>query len=218
MEFACLFTIEGGRDPIGPGIVRAFDAHGQKAGKAVAPNILQLGRDKASKLMRQAEDAALIRQIREDLREERKQTQVNRLLSASERDAFGWYRQEVPDQKLRSVLCGSNRGKDPTRESDKLVVCFKADDGRYHVAEESWDGSWSAPDADGHRERVGVDLDPLPFTFHDEHEAQRAIVFAAKAGELERFADREDATHLHRIADRLQVWERDGNDMKQIFG
>ena len=218
MEFACLFTVIGGRDPIGPGIVRAFDAHGQKPGQAVAPNLLQIGRDKASKLMARARDAAAIRQIREDQREEGKQMQVNRLMAAVDRDAFGWYRQEVPDQKLRSVLCGSNNGKDPTRESDSLVVCFKADDGRYHIAEETWDGSWSAPDADGYRERVGVNLDSLPITFHDEHEAQRALIFAAKAGELERFADREDATHMHRIAARLRVWEHQGQDRKQIYG
>lgn len=218
MEFACLFTVEGGRDSIGPGIVHAFNAHGCKPGKAVAPNILQLGRDKASKLMRRADDAALIRQIREDQREERKQMQVNRLMGAVARDAFGWYRQEVPDQRLRSVLCGSNNGKDPSVQSDKLIVCFKGDDGRYQVGEETWDGSWSTPDADGYREREGVDFDPAPVTFHDEHEAQRAVMFAAKAGELERFADREDATHMHRIADRLLVWEHMGQNRKEIFG
>ncbi|KKK72102.1 hypothetical protein LCGC14_2907250, partial [marine sediment metagenome] len=158
MEYACLFTVIGGRTLIGPGIVRAFDRHGQKPGEAVAPNMLQIGRDKASKLMARARDAEAIRQIREDLREERKQTQVNRLMSAAGRDAFGWYRQDVPDQKLRSVLCGSNNGKDPSRESDSLVVCFKAGDGRYYVAEETWDGSWSAEDRDGHRDRVGVDV------------------------------------------------------------
>lgn len=218
MEFACLFTVIGGRDPIGPGIVRAFDMHGRRPGKAVAPNILQIGRDKASKLMAKARDAEAIRQIREDQREERKQLQVNRLMAAIDRDAFGWYRQEVPDQKLRSVLAGSNNGKDPTRESDNLVVCFKGDDGRYHVAEETWDGSWSNADEHGHRERVGVNLDSLDITFHDEHEAQRALVFAAKAGELERFADREDASHFHRIAARLRAWEHQGQDRKQIYG
>jgi len=76
MEYACLFTIVGGREVIGPGIVRAFDMHGRKPGKAVTPNLLQIGRDKAGKLMAQAVDAAAIRQIREDLREEKKQTQV----------------------------------------------------------------------------------------------------------------------------------------------
>ena len=68
MEYACLFTIVGGREVIGPGIVRAFDMHGRKPGKAVTPNLLQIGRDKAGKLMAQAVDAAAIRQIREDLR------------------------------------------------------------------------------------------------------------------------------------------------------
>lgn len=218
MEFACLFTIVGGREPIGPGIVRVFDMHGQRPGKAVSPNLLQIGRDKASKLMAQAQDAAAIREIREDQREEKKQMQVNRLVSASDRDSFGWYRQEVPDQKLRSVLCGSNNGKDPTRESDSLVICYKSDDGRYHIAEEQWDGSWSGDKGEGYREREGVSLDELPFSFHDEHEAQRAIVFAAKAGELERFSDREDATHMHRIADRLRAWEHQGKDRKEIYG
>jgi len=224
MEYACLFTIVGGREVIGPGIVRAFDMHGRKPGKAVTPNLLQIGRDKAGKLMAQAVDAAAIRQIREDLREEKKQTQVNRLMSAVARDAFGWYRQEVPDQSLRSILVGSNGDHDPTRESDSLVVCYKSDDGRYHIAEETWDGEWSEEDADGSRERIGVDLDPLldekerEITFHDEHEAQAAITFAAKGGELERFADREDATHMHRIADRLRAWEKRGQDLKQTYG
>lgn len=217
MEFACLFTVIGGQKVIGPGTARVFDMHGKMPGEAVAPNLLQIGRDKASKLMARAQDAAAIRQIREDQREEGKQKQVNRLISAVERDAFGWYRQEVPDQKLRSVLCGSNNGKDPTVESDALVICFKADN-VYHVGEERWDGGWSEPDADGYRERVGVTLDLLEISFYDEHEAQRAFMLTAKAGELERFADREDATHKHRIAKRLRAWECEGQDMKELYG
>ena len=38
-------------------------------------------------------------------------------------------------------------------------------------------------------------------------------------GELERFADdREDATHMHRIAARLRAWEHGGKDLKEIYG
>ena len=218
MEFACLFTVIGGEKLIGPGIIRAFDRHGCIPGKAVAPNELQIGRDKAAKLMAQANDAAHARQIREDQREERKQNQVRNLLAATDRNAFGWFRQEVPDQKLRSVLCGSNNGSDPTRKSSALVVCYKEDDGRYHVAEETWDGAWSAPDTLGHRERIDVDIAPLPITFNDEKEEHAAIMLAAKSGELERFAGRKDDIHLQRIAARLRTWEHQGHDMIKTYG
>lgn len=217
MEFACLFTVIGGRAPIGPGSIRAINMHGQEAGKAVAPNLLQIGRDKAAELMARAIDAEQIRQVREDQREEKKQNQVQAIMAATDRDLLGWRRQEVPDQKLRSVLCGSNAGKDPTRESQSLVICYK-EDGRYRVAEETWDGSWSDADADGHRERVGVSLDSLPISFHDEKEAQGSVIFHAKAGGLERFEDRRDDTHRKRIAARLRSWESHGTDMKQTYG
>lgn len=216
LEFACLFTVVGGQAPIGPGSIRAIDMHGKEPGKAVAPNLLQIGRDKAAELMARAIDAEQIRQIREDQREEKKQSQVQAIMAATERDAFGWRRQDVPDQKLRSVLCGSNAGKDPTRESQSLVICYK-ENGRYIVAEETWDGSWSEPNDTGHRERIGVELAPLPVSFHDESEAQTAVVFAAKIGELDRFADRLDPAWVGRFAARTAEWDRAGDDMKARY-
>lgn len=248
LEFLCAFRIVGGLDSIDQdAVIRVYDSDGNRvaltttatvteeciehrmfgaevgavveSSAAVVPDILLgIGRDKASLLMRSAADAEARRQILENLRDAKRQAQVSALLVATRRNAFGWYRQEMPDQNLRSILLGSNNGKDPTSESDSLVVCFKTDDGRYHVAEETWDGSWSEPDKDGFRERVGVQISELPITFHDEHEAQRAVVFAAKAGQLERFEDRRDASHMHRIAARLRAWEHEGQDFKKIYG
>ena len=59
-----------------------------------------------------------------------------------------------------------------------------------------------------------MDLDPLPLTFFDEKEAQTAIVYAAKMGELPRFEDRKDATWTARFASRTRAWEHAGDDMK----
>lgn len=218
VEFACLFTIIGGRTAIGPGVVHAVDQHGRPVGKAVAPNIMDMvDRSDIAKISARWNDVEQIAAVKERQREERKQMQVNRLMCAVDREAFGWYRQEVPDQTMRSVLVGSNNGKDPTLKSDALLVCYRGEDGRYHVSEERWDGSWSLPDQDGHRERVGVNLDSLPITFHDEHEAQTAITFAAKMGELPRFENRIDHQWVARFAERTQRWDRNGVDMKATY-
>lgn len=224
LEFASLFTVVGGRAKIGDAIVRAFDCNGRRPRSAVAPRILDIERDKASKLMAKARDAAAIRRAKEKLRQEQKQSQIDDLLTAYEHNLFVWRRQEVPDQKLRSVLVGSNAGKDPTRESDSLVICFKADDGRYYIGEETWHGGWSTADGNGFRERIDVCIDVLQnddgtlLTFADESEAHRAIKLAAHMGELERFEDQKSADYVRRHADRLRIWHHDDHDMKRIYG
>jgi len=224
LEFASLFTVLGGRAKIGDGIVRAFTCDGRRPGPAVAPRILDIERDKASKLMAKARDAEAIRRAKEKLRTEQKQALIDDLLTAYEHNLFVWRRQEVPDQRMRSVLIGTNQGKDPTRESDSLVICFKADDGRYYVGEEKWSGEWSAPDDNGHRERIGVHVELYeesdsndPQTFADESEAHRAIKLAAHMGEHERIEDQQNADYVRRFADRLRIWHRGDHDMKKIY-
>jgi len=240
LEFACLFTVEGGRDKIGDAFVRAVDRFGRRPGKPVAPRILDIERDKASKLMAYADDAETLRLLRMGLRDERSQRQSAKLLSAFERNAVGWYRQDVPDQTQRSILMGTNGG-DPERSSDGTVVCFKLDSetagqydlpecGKYAIAREYWDGGWSVPDADGHRERVGVSLDVLEhdghvLTFRDKDEAQRAFMLAIDEctssedddDPMSEFSDIRDAGRIESQARKLRVWERNGTDMKALY-
>ena len=184
---------------------------------AVAPRILGMDRGKVAVLAARWLDVEAIAEARERLREVKKQKQVADILAATDRQSFGWYRQEVPDQPKRSILVGSNNGKDPTSESDSLVVCYKETDGRYYLAEERWSGAWSAPDKDGYRERVNVVLDRLQIAFHDEEEAQRSFMLAAKSGDIPRFEERKDCRHKQSIAGRLRVWEHEGIDVKALY-
>lgn len=213
VEYGTTFLVRGGRQHLEGCSWVAFDRDGNQPGKPVVHNLLSITRDKASKLMAYAATAEAIRVIRENMREERKQMQVNRILQAHDTGRLKWLRQEVPDQQMRSVLVGSSDAN-PADRSEDLVVCFRDSSGRYVIATETWTGEMSAPYDDGARMRVGVDLDIMEgASFHDESEAQRAFMFAVRMGEMPGF-DETDPAFAARMADRLRSWEHCGRDMK----
>lgn len=237
-EFQGLFTVEGGREKIGDIRYTAIDRCGKRAGIkfgrehgiAVAPSILDIGRDKASKLMEQAADAVAIRDARERMRGERLAKRVNRLLAAHDRGAVGWYRQEVPDQNQRTILMGTNHGKDPLIESAGMVVAVKTEDGDHLIGREFWSGGWSVPDSNGQRERLGVtmdyvDDDGVPKSFYSKKEAESALLFAVDEGatltfgsgvELA-FGEIQNHDRIEAQARRLKAWEKNGVDMKEAY-
>ena len=249
-EFQGLFTVEGGREKIGDIRYTAIDRCGKRAGIkfgrergiAVAPSILDIGRDKASKLMEQAADAVAIRDARERMRGERLAKRVNRLLTAHNRGAVGWYRQEVPGQEQRTILMGTNHGKDPLIESAGMVVAVKTEDGNHLIGREFWTGGWSAPDSNGQRERIGVVVDfagdppklddngkpkdeGTPFSFHSKKEAESALLFAIDEGAKLEFVSGaklefgEIRTHdrIEARARKLKSWTKNGVDMKETY-
>jgi hypothetical protein len=218
MEFMDLFLVRGGEIHFEPGMyVQAVDRHGRKPGRPVVDRILQIGRDKAAELMRNGDDAAAIRQRREDRREILSQRQMLRRLEAEARKAYLWCREDhMPDQVKRSVLTSTNKIKDPTMGSDGQIVCYKVDD-RYYVAAEYWPGTWSAPDADGFRERIDVTLDVLETSFHDEKEAHATINLMAQSGRDIRFGDRQNPRAMQAKAARLREWKVGDVDLKKIY-
>lgn len=237
-EFQSLFAVEGGHKKIGDIQHKAINRFGRRPGVkfggvyglAVAPSILDIERDKASKLMAQAADAVAIREARERMREERLAKRVNRLLSAHDRGAVGWYSQVVPDQDQRTILMGTNHGKDPLVESAGIIVTVKTEDGDHLIGREFWTGGWSAPDENGQRERLGVAVDYLddegaPLSFHSKKEAQDALLFAIDEGatltfesgvELD-FKEIQNHDRIEARASRLKSWEKNGVDMKEAY-
>jgi len=213
IEFATTFLIPGGREVLEGCRWVAFDRNGNQPEQPICHKWLSIGRDKASKLMAYAAQAEAIRRIRERMREERSQLQVQRILDAHDRGTLAWRAQRgVSDQQMRSILVGSS-DSDPTVKSDGLVVCYRTDSGHYQIATETWDGQWSEPDEDGVRHRIGVTLDPMDVVFIDERNAQRGFMLAVRSGEMPGF-DQVDPAYVRYMADRLRHWEHDGTDMK----
>lgn len=207
VEYGAVFLVRGGHWHIGECLWVARDSQGNAPSSPVVDAILGITRDEASNLMAFADTARAIREIREQLREERKQVQVARILQAHDRGVLSWQRQEVPDQEVRSVLVGSSKVC-PEAGSDSLVVCFRKD-GRYQIATETWNGEMSLE-----HERVGVSLEVMEgVSFHDEKEAHRAFMMAIRMGEQPGF-DAPDPAFAGRMSDRLLSWEHDGRDMK----
>ncbi len=249
-EFQSLFAVEGGHKKIGDIQHKAINCFGKRPGIkfggvygiAVAPSILDIERDKASKLMAQAADAVAIREARERMREEGVAKRVNRLLSAHDRGATGWYRHEVPDQDQRTILMGTNHGKDPLIESAGMIVTVKTETGDHLIGREFWTGGWSAPDENGQRERLGVVVDfagdppkldengkpkdnGWPSSFHSKKEAQAALLYAIDEGAKLEFVSgakldfKEIQSHdrIEARASRLKAWEKNGVDMKEAY-
>ncbi len=216
-EFALLFTVEGGRESIGPGQVLAMDSLGQKVGVAIAPRLQSLDRGTVAIMSSHWEDVAAIAAVREKIREDRSQMQYQRLMEAYANQKVGWYRQDVPDQEQRSILMGTNHGKDPTLETQRAVVCYKVDD-HYVVSAETWSGGWSERDADGNRKRLGVDPDVLEgITFHSKKEAQEALLYAIDEGQMPEWLDLANADRMVAHSERLRAWTKNGKDMKAHY-
>jgi hypothetical protein len=231
-EFACLFTLEGGRDEIGPGVIRATDRFGRKPGirfggregVAVAAHHLGMDRGKVGRMVAQWKDAEAIIEIRARLRRKKLQERDDRLDRAVQRDAIGWYRQNG-DVEQRSILLGTNRGADPLQESDGLITTYRTETGEYAIAREFWNGDHTSPDENGDRHRAGVVRDRLPVTFRTAREAQLAFFHAVDMGETLNFEsgaslDFGSIRSSHRVAnmaERLSRWERNGVDMKKAY-
>jgi len=217
-EFALLFTVEGGRESIGPGTVLAMDSHGQIAPSAVAPRLQSLDRGKVAIMSAHWEDVEALAEAREKIREDRSQMQFHKLMKAYENQARGWFRHDVPDQVQRSIFMGSNHGKDPTLETQRAIVCHKVDD-HYIIAAETWSGGWSEPDENGQRERLGVDPDVLEdITFDSKKEAQEAFLFAIDQGQYPEWVDLADGERWIKRSEKLRAWAiGDGTDMKALY-
>lgn len=239
LEFTLLFAVRGGLRPIGPGTIKTFDQNGRRAGirfgedangkplvgVAVVDPIAAVGKGPVARWSESWRDAEAILEARADALVRRVQRRATRLDSAVERDAIGWYRQDMPDAEMRSVLLGTNRGVSPANGSDGIVTTFRTEHGEYAIAREFWDGGWSAPDENGERQRKGVTRDLLPITFPRASDAQRAFFHAVDEGATLHFEsgaklDFGEIRSAHRMRDlarRLKLWERDGVDMKQVY-
>jgi hypothetical protein len=219
MEFTCLTVVSGGVKVIGPAIVRAIrsdnrnvcDVYPNRFVKdgAIAPDILQIGRDKAAILMARADDAALIRLLREEQREERKTKQITNLLEAEDRGSRVWVRYDAGDMEMRYVLSGTNESDTcPTEQSDGLIVSGRGPDGRHFIAREYHSGAVDV-DSDGKQIRVGVRLEVIRGGFVDAHSAHSTFKLNASLG---RFGDKRlntpSKTYLKQRAGRLRRWDR----------
>jgi len=219
-EFALLFTVEGGRESIGPGTVLAMDSHGQRVPSAVAPRLQSLDRGTVAIMSSLWEDVEALAEVREKIREDRSQMQYHRLMKAYEAQAVSWCRQNVPDQEQRSILMGTNHEKDPTLETQRAVISIKVDD--HHIlAAETWNGGWSEPDENGQRERLGVTLDIVEgITWHSKGEAEEAFLYAVDEKD-------ENYKEWHHLAsgerwvkrgEKLRAWANgDGKDLKAFY-
>ncbi len=205
LEFAGLFLVAGGRASIGPEtIVRAYDLHGRRVRNGIVPAILSIDRDKASKLMARAKDAVTIQERKESLRVARGTKQTKHILEAFDSGALKWCRTDsdlVAGQQCKSVLVGSSDlDSPPTAEWSKMVVCFRGDNGRQYVGEETFDGTNTTLDL--------LRQDGEPITYPDEKAAHRSIMAAIELGEIERLSDRIVPDVHARMDNTLLAWER----------
>lgn len=231
-EFALLFTVEGGRESIGPGTVLAMNSHGQRVPSAVAPRLQSLDRGTVAIMSAHWEDVEALAEVRERIREDRSQMQYHKLMKAREDRANVFCRQDVPDQIQRSIFIGSNYGPppsdpeeshvelDPTVETCRAVVTYKVDD-HYVIDMETWNGGWSEPDENGQRERLGVTPDIVEgVTFYSAKEAQEAFLLAVdeKDENYKEFHHLASGERWIKRGERLKAWcNGDGIDLKAFY-
>jgi hypothetical protein len=213
-EFAAVFRLPGGLSCIGhdfPHRWQAVSGQGRRMRRdefGVADRLLGIDRDQASKFMARARDAEAWRILRENHANVKTQKRTTLLLDAAGRCSTVWCRdRDVLDQQLRYVLSGTNSGIDPTRESAGQIVCWRdgSKDGVAYVAEETWNQGWSEPDADGIRERIGVETDE-PMLWPSSDVARRATITLMHLGEIP--GPRDGEYLLRHRADKLLRWER----------
>lgn len=231
-EFALLFTVEGGRESIGPGTVLAMNSLGQKVDSAIAPRLQSLDRGTVAIMSSLWEDVEAIAEVREKIREDRSQMQYHKLMKAREDRANVFCRQDVPDQIQRSIFIGSNYGPppsdpeeshvelDPTVETCRAVVTYKVDD-HYVIDMETWNGGWSEPDENGQRERLGVTPDIVEgVTFYSAQEAQEAFLLAVdeKDENYKEFHHLASGERWIKRGEKLRAWANgDGKDLKAFY-
>lgn len=214
LEFASLFLVAGGRAKIGPEIiVRAYDLHGRRIrGRGIVPAILSVERDKASKLMAKAKDAIAIQERKESLRLKRGLKQDEKILRTFDSGVLGFCNVNsdlIAGQQRKSILVGSSDlDSPPMAEWSNMVVCFRGDDGRYYVGEESFDGT-----------ETSLDLlveDGEPITYPSQEAAHRSTLTAIETGEIERLVDHITPPTTARLKRSLIVW-KSGEQANAMF-
>lgn len=229
VEFAAVFLANGGRRNVGMAAV-AYDCDLERVDKGIAmhrvPNMLEIGTDKATEFCRMAEEQLAIQVRKDDLRVKRGNRQAQAVLEAYDSGELRWRRMDsdddtammmMPDgreipvcQQLKSYLVGSSDlDSPPLNAGVKQVVCFRRDDGRYYVGEETYDEDSQAIFVPLHE---GNKL----FTYPSEEAAHRSVLAAIEFGEVERLDDRIVGDVHTRMSKKLRVWKR-GDDAKAAY-
>lgn len=223
LEFSAVFRVQGGRQHLfGMGTVAAFDCNGKRVQKGITPSILGIERDKASKLMQKAKEAQLIQARKEALRVKRGTRQTRNILEAFDSGDLQWVRRDddlasakitlpngeqfVTGQQLKSYLVGtSDLDEQPLNRAVNQVICFRGDDMRFYVGEETYDENSEATFAPLHE-------DGRPITYPSREVAERSILLKVEQGEVERLQDRIVGDIHARMDKKLRVWETGNAD------
>lgn len=221
LEFSAVFRVKGGRHLLGMAAV-GYDCNGRRVKQGIIPDILGIGRDKASKLMQKAKEAQLIQARKEALRVKRGNRQTRNILEAFDSGDLRWVRRDddlatatiqladggefVTCQQLKSYLVGSSDlDRDPLNEARNQVVCFRGDDMRFYVGEETYDEN-----SEGTFVALHEDGDPI--TYPSREVAERSILLKVEQGEIERLENRVVGDIHKRMSQKLRLWETDNGD------
>ena len=218
LEFAAVFLVAGGRQNVGMPAV-AYDCDLRLVDKGIAPSILGIGRDKATEFMRLSEEAVLIQARKYELRVKRGNRQARAVLEAFDSGDLRWVRMDSDDdtatiklpgaeefavcQQLKSYLVGSSDLTDtpPLNEGVNQVVCFRGDDKRFYVGEETFDENSQAT-------FVPLNEDGRSITYPSEKSAHRAMLIACESGEVERLSGRIVSDVHKRMHRMLRSWKQ----------
>jgi len=219
-ECAFLFSVEGGRvnrhdnsDKIGKGSLVYLN--GRKPPRARVPRIMGIERDKASEMMRNADDAYAIRLRKDALREIRESERESELYDAHKRGSLKWVRQngDHEGQFLRSVLASTSLAEgDHSTEWASQIYGYRDDAGIWRAGIETWNGELSEPDKFGDRSRIGVESelftkDGVALSFVSEKHMQRSISFAISEGKFDTWSRQHRSPRFReRMAKRLSHW------------
>lgn len=220
LEFATVFRVQGGRQLLGMAAV-GYDCDGKCIEEGIAPSILGIGRDKASKLMQKAQEAQLIQARKEALRVKRGTRQTRNILEAFDSGDLRWVRLDddlatakislvngefVTGQQLKSYLVGSSDlSEPPLNRAVNQVVCFRGDNMRFYVGEETYDENSEAT-------FVPLHENGDPITYPSREVAERSILLKVEQGEVERLQNRIVGDIHARMDKKLRVWETDSAD------
>ncbi len=201
LEFSTVFRVQGGRRLLGAPAI-AFDCNRRRVGKAIVPAILDIGRDKASKLMQRAEEAVAILARKETARAKRGNRQVRNVLEAFDSGVLQWVRYDADTNQQKSLLVGSSDlNRPPLNAGVNQIVCFRGDDYRFYVGEETFDD-------DSEATFTPLSQDGRPITYPSREVAERSILLACEQGEIERLTDRIVPDIHKRIGKKLRLWEK----------
>lgn len=220
LEFSAVFRVQGGQRHLGMRAV-GYDCNGKRVGRGIVDHFLSIERDKASKLMQNAEEAVAIQARKEALRVKRGNRQTRSILEAFDSGDLRWVRCDddlatakislpngevfVTGQQLKTYLVGSSDlNEPPLNRAVNQVICFRGDDMRFYVGEETYDDS-EATFAPLHE-------DGYPITYPSREVAERSILLKVEQGEIERLQDRIVGDIHKRMDCKLRLWKTDGAD------